>query len=197
MKTYFIHKVFISVAFLSVLFSCSKKDSTITPVITDSCASKTIVLTATPTSATPCTVNGSINAKATGSTNFLYKLNSAGTYQTAAIFSNIAAGNYIVFAKDGAGCEKSVSVTVPEAGTAGALFTDVKNLVAAKCQSCHNSTVANGGINFDLQCSIITSKARIKVRAVDEGTMPKSGPLPQSDKDKITNWINAGGNYAN
>lgn len=167
------------------------------PVSTDACAGKNIVVTATPTSATPCTGNGSINALATGSTNFSYKLNSTGTYQAAASFSNVASGSYILFVKDGGGCEKTVSVTVQESGTAGALFTDVKNLVAAKCQSCHNAALANGGINFDLECTIITSKVRIKVRAVDEGTMPKSGPLQQSDKDKITNWINAGGNYTN
>ena len=83
------------------------------------------------------------------------------------------------------------------AGTAGALFTDVKNLVAAKCQSCHNASNANGGINFDIECNIISNKARIKVRAVDQGTMPQTGPLQQSDKDRISNWINAGGTYTN
>ena len=188
--------VFVCMIFLSALFSCSKKESVvIPPPSTDSCAGKNIVLTAAPTSATPCSDNGIINVVATGSTNFSYKVNSTGTYQSAAVFNNVVAGTYIVFAKDGSGCEKSVSVTVQSAGTAGALFTDVKNLIAAKCHSCHNASNANGGINFDIDCNIITNKARIKVRAVDQGTMPPTGTLPQSDKDKITNWINAGGTY--
>ena len=190
--------VFVGIIFLSALFSCSKKESVvIPPPSTDSCAGKNIVLTATPTSATPCSDNGIINVAATGSASFSYKVNSTGTYQSAALFSNVKAGTYTVFAKDGSGCEKSVSVTVQSAGTAGALFTDVKNLVAAKCQSCHNASNANGGINFDIECNIISNKARIKVRAVDQGTMPQTGPLQQSDKDRISNWINAGGTYTN
>ena len=101
-----------------------------------------------------------------------------------------------------AGCIKNdTRVTEPVvstcSGTAGPLFTAVKTLVATKCVSCHNNNIANGGMNFSIECNIVSSKARIKIRAVDQGTMPATGTLPASDKTIITNWINAGGNYTN
>jgi uncharacterized membrane protein len=49
-------------------------------------------------------------------------------------------------------------------------------------------------MNFETDCSIVNNQARIKVRAVDEGTMPTGGPsLTVSEKAVITNWITAGG----
>ena len=176
---------------------CSKSSPSPTPPPTDLCAGKTIDITATPKATEPCSADGTIDVSATGSTGFLYKLNSAGIYQASGKFTNVAAGTYTVFAKDGGGCEKSVSVTITASGTAGALFTSMKTLVAARCQECHNNSVANGGMNFQVECNIIINKARIKIRAVDQGTMPTTGPLPQSEKDIITKWINAGGGYSN
>jgi uncharacterized membrane protein len=78
-------------------------------------------------------------------------------------------------------------------GTPGPLFTAVKSLMQANCQSCHNSSNANGGKDWTVNCNIVSNKDRIKARAVDDGSMPPTGPLPQSEKDKITAWINAGG----
>ena len=83
------------------------------------------------------------------------------------------------------------------AGTAGPLYTAVKALVQQRCIGCHNATVSNGGMNFATDCNIITAQARIKVRAVDQNSMPPNGPLAQTDKDKITAWINAGGAIRN
>jgi uncharacterized membrane protein len=78
-------------------------------------------------------------------------------------------------------------------GTPGPLFTAVKNMMQANCQSCHNNSIANGGMNWTVDCNIVANKDRIKIRAVEQGTMPPTGALPQSEKDKITAWINAGG----
>jgi len=78
-------------------------------------------------------------------------------------------------------------------GTPGPLFTAVKNLMQANCQSCHNNSIANGGMNWTVDCNIVANKDRIKVRAVEQGTMPPTGALPQSEKGKITAWISAGG----
>lgn len=78
-------------------------------------------------------------------------------------------------------------------GTPGPLFTAVKNLMQVNCQSCHNNSIANGGMNWTVDCNIVANKDRIKIRAVEQGTMPPTGALPQSEKDKITAWINAGG----
>jgi hypothetical protein len=195
--------IFIFLFTASYFVSCSKKQ-TVEPVAPvpvvppgnpDACLGKTIVVTATATNAVPCGAGGSVSVAATGSTGFTYKLTSTGTYQAGGTFANVAAGSYTVFAKDADGCEKTAAVAVGAAGAAGPLFTNVKNLMTAKCQSCHNNTVQNGGMNWQVDCNIVTNQVRIKVRAVDEGTMPTTGPLTIAEKTIITNWINAGGRY--
>lgn len=178
--------------------SCSKSSTApVTPPPADVCAGKNIVITATPTASSSCSNDGKIDISVTGSTAFMYKLNSSGVYQAGHDFSNLAAATYTVFVKDGEGCEKSASVIVTTGGTPGPLFADVKTLLAGKCQSCHSNSNQSGGVNFAPECNIIDQKSRIKARAVDAGTMPPSGPLSQSQKDIITNWINGGGGYNN
>lgn len=176
------------------LFSCSKESTTPPPA--DPCAGKTIVINANTIASSACGNTGSVDVSATGSSGFTFKLNSGGTYQSSGRFNGVAAGTYTVFAKDAEGCEKTKSVTVSGAGTAGPLFTAVKNLMSGTCQPCHNNTTQNGGMNWADQCNIIQFQNRIKVRAVDEGTMPQGGPeLTPAQKDVITNWINAGGRF--
>lgn len=179
----------------AIFFGCSKKDSNPTPPSTDPCAGKTITITETIDASSACAENGKISVTASGSTGFTYKLNSSGTYQSSGVFENLKEGTYTIFVKDGGGCEKSKDVTVTSGGAAGPLFTAVKTLMTAKCQSCHNGTNTQGGKNWTVDCNIVANKTRIKVRAVDEGTMPPTGPLTAGEKDIITNWINAGGNY--
>ena len=184
-------KVYAAFILSACIVSCSKKDSN----PTDPCAGKTITITPTVVDATACSAGGSITIAAAGSTGFNYKLNSGGVYQSSNVFNNVSAGTYTVFVKDGAGCEKSTAVTVNSAGTAGTLFAAVKNLISSKCQSCHNNTIQNGGMNWAVDCNIVTHKSNIKNRAVDLGTMPPTGPLSQAEKDVITNWITAGGKF--
>jgi len=180
------------------LFSCSKESNPAPPASTDPCAGKTIVITATPAASAPCstTGTGTITVSATGSTGFTYKLNSTGAYQSSGVFNNVSPGSYTVFAKDAGGCEKSAAVTVASSGAAGPLFTAVKNLMAVTCQPCHNNTVQNGSMNWAVDCNIVQFQARIKVRAVDEGSMPQGGPqLTNTQKNIITSWINGGGKF--
>lgn len=175
-----------------LLTSCSK-ESTQGPG-TDPCAGKTIVVTATAGSASNCgSTNGSIVVSASGSTGFTYKVGS-GSYQASGTFANIGAGTQTVFAKDADGCEESEVVTIQPA-VAGPLFTAVKTLLASSCVSCHNSTLQNGGRNWSADCNIVEGKDRIKIRAVDEGTMPQGGSLTAAQKTTISNWINAGGKF--
>ena len=174
------------------LNSCSKS-SPDPAAPADPCAGKTISITATPTISTGCSNNGSVQVSASGSTGFTYKLGTSGIYQPSGSFTNVVAGSYTVFAKDGAGCQKTTTVTVG-GGSSGPLFNHVKSLISAKCQSCHNNSIQNGGMNFAVDCNIVTNQGRIKVRAVDEGTMPIGAPpLTTSERAIITDWINAGG----
>src|SRR5688572_22242701 len=164
----------------------------------DACQGKTIVITTATTNSTNCANTGGITVTATGSTNFTYKLNATGTYQASNTFANVGAGAHTVFVKDGGGCEKSASVTVTASGgQTGPLFTAVRSLMTGTCQPCHNSGIANGGMNWESDCNLVANKARIKVRAVDESSMPPTGPLSAADKKKITDWIAAGGELSN
>lgn len=178
-----------------ILYACSKKDSA--PTTNDPCAGKTITITTTPDDARTCDDNGKITVSATGSTGFTYKLNSNGTYQSSASFENLKAGDYTVFVKDAAGCEKSQAVKVSSSGNAGPQFTAVKDLITSKCISCHNATVSNGGKNWTVDCNIVDGKNDIKSRAVDLGTMPPTGPLSSAEKDIISSWITGGGTFTN
>lgn len=164
---------------------------------TPSCTGVNITVTANTTAVGACIAspNGGITASATGSTSFTYSINGT-TFQSSGTFSNLAAGSYTVTAKDGNGCTGSTTVNVA-AAVAGPLFSAVKTLIQNNCQSCHNNSIANGGMNWQVECNIVANKDRIKARAVDNNpsSMPPTGPLPQAEKDKITAWINAGGRY--
>lgn len=159
-------------------------------------SNNTIVVGTTAVAASKCSNNGSVTVNATGSTGFTYKLGAGGTYQASNIFSALAAGNYTMFAKDGFGCESSSVATVSTNNTAGPLFTNVKNLLAARCVSCHSGPSPAGGHNWTQDCEIVNFSDRINQRAVVIGDMPLGGPtLTPSEKAIITNWINAGAKF--
>ena len=83
----------------------------------------------------------------------------------------------------------------PMGSTPGPKFLKVKSVISSSCalSGCHISPSNTGGINFDSNDNIVSHGTRIKARAVDEGTMPPTGPLSASDKGIITDWISAGG----
>lgn len=164
-----------------------------------SCAGVTISVTGATTASTPCeSANGKITVTASGGTGlFTYSLN-GGTFQPSNIFTSLAAGNYVITARDANGCTGNGNATVADL-PAGPLFSAVKSLVQTNCVSCHNNTVANGGMNWTIDCNLVTFKDRIKARAVDgnPSPMPEGGLLPASERQKITDWINAGGKFTN
>jgi uncharacterized membrane protein len=126
-----------------------------------------------------------------------YKLNS-GTFQSSFYFTNLAPGNYIVTIKNQKGCTDTAQITILNYGPK---FAAVKQLVLGYCGPCHLNGTVNGGMNFDTDASIVANKLRIKARAVDgiPTFMPETpnSPLSTVDKQKITDWINAGGTTMN
>jgi uncharacterized membrane protein len=52
-------------------------------------------------------------------------------------------------------------------------------------------------MNWTVDCNIVANKDRIKARAVDASpsAMPPTGLMPASERQKITDWINAGGKF--
>ena len=86
-------------------------------------------------------------------------------------------------------------------GTAGPLFTSVRQVIQTNCVSCHNATTTNGGMNWTVDCNIVANSRRIKARAVDAHGTPTQMPPPPNaglgaaDRQKITDWIAVGGRY--
>jgi large repetitive protein len=140
---------------------------------------------------------GQITVTASGSTGFMYK-EGTNAYQSSNIFPALIAGSYIIGVRDANGCENTRSVTVSNLPQ-GPLFTNVKAILATNCAfaGCHAGANPQSGINFTIDCEIVSRKDRINARAVVAGTMPPSGAISAADKQKITDWINAGGKYSN
>lgn len=162
------------------------------------CSGVTVQVTNAITGVTPCQLpaNGSITATPSGGTSpYTFSLNTGG-YQPSNIFNGLVAGSYVVNAKDVNGCIGSGNAVINSL-PAGPLFNAVKALLQAECVSCHNAALQNGGMDWTVDCNIVTFKDRIKIRAVDgtPSSMPPTGLLPLSERQKITNWITAGGRY--
>lgn len=173
----------------------------VTLTAADPCTGISITLNSVITANTPCLTpaTGKITITASGSSGFTYNLN-GGAYQASNIFSALTAGNYTISAKDANGCSKSATVTV---GTVpmGPLFTEVKNIITTRCggSGCHLNGGSAAGYNFDNDCSIVSQWSKINSSSVTGNNMPKS-PQPKlttAEKQKITNWINAGHAYTN
>lgn len=163
------------------------------------CAGITINVNNNVVNNTPCATSntGSITAAASGGTSpYTYSINS-GPFQSGSAFLNLGVGSYTITAKDANGCTGNSVTTNVSNLPAGPLFTAVKTVLQNNCNSCHNGTVANGGMNWTVDCNIVTNKERIKARAVDASpsAMPPTGLMPASERQKITDWINAGGKF--
>jgi large repetitive protein len=170
-----------------------------TVVVVNATPCPTITFNNTILGSDKCTNNtGRVTINAAGSTGFTYSFN-GGAYQATNIFNNLGTGIFSVGAKDANGCIITATANVPVAA-AGPTFTVVKNLLAANCIMCHGGPNPQNGINFTDDCTIVSKSARIKARAVDNlpSVMPFGGPpLSSTDKQKITDWINAGGQHSN
>ena len=82
------------------------------------------------------------------------------------------------------------------------LFLAVKAVLATNCAipGCHSLPSPQNGLDFADDCTIVSQGLRIKARAVDAipSQMPPSGPpLSTADKQKIIDWLNAGGKHNN
>ena len=163
------------------------------------CAGVTVTVTATSTEADAGQSNGSLTATATGGSGFTFQLGS-GAFQSSGTFSNLAKGVYTITAKNANGCTGSGNFQVNEkivcTGTPGTKFNEVKALVQTKCAiaTCHTGPTPAGTLNLSVDCNIVINKDKINSRAVVIGDMPQSGgPLSNVEKQKITDWLTAGG----
>jgi uncharacterized membrane protein len=136
--------------------------------------------------------NGSITINFPVGDTISYQLNT-GAFQASNIFTNLAPGNYVLTVKNSKGCTDTAQITILNYGPKYAL---VKQIIVGYCGPCHRNGGTSGGKNFDTDASIVASWDRIKARAVDNlpSQMPQlpNAPLTVPDKQKITDWVNAG-----
>jgi hypothetical protein len=163
------------------------------------CAGVTISVSTAVTGTIPCEANnGTITVTPSGGTAaYTFSLN-GGAFQVSNIFSGLGANTYTITAKDANGCTGTGSATITNLA-AGPLFSAARTVLQNNCTPCHNNTLAEGGMNWTIDCNIVQNKDRIRVRAVDgvPSPMPPTGLLPAAERQKITDWINAGGKFTN
>lgn len=168
------------------------------------CSGITITGTTTTTTANPCVTpsNGSITVTASGGTGpYTYNIN-GGAFQSSNQFTGLSAGAFTIIIKDVNGCTGTLSVTV-SATAPGALFNDVKQVLASHCalSGCHVGPNPQNGLDWTNNCMIVNNALRIKARAVDGNPSimppPPNPPLSAADKQKIVAWVNAGGQLNN
>ena len=173
--------------------SCNKKDTQ----TVDPCAGYNININYTKTESVGTSNNGTLTIQAPRGDTITYKLDN-GSYQTSWYFTNMAPGNYVVTIKNQKGCTDTAQITILNYGPK---YAAVKQLItggggSGYCGPCHLNGGMDGGKNFDTDASIISSWDRIKARAVDNIPTPMppapNVPLTAVDKQKITDWVNAG-----
>ncbi len=169
---------------------CSKSDtSPTTPPATNPCTGVTISPLVNKTPTITGQSLGTITITSPIGSGYLYGI--GGAFQASTNFFNLAAGAYTVTAKNAANCSGTSAVTI---NGYGPKFFDVRTIVNGYCGPCHLNGSTSGSKNFDLDSDVVGSWDRIKIRTVD-GTptfMPQGGQLTAIDKQKITDWVNAG-----
>jgi uncharacterized membrane protein len=89
------------------------------------------------------------------------------------------------------GCSDTLHVSIPAYGPK---YAAVRQLMMGYCGPCHLNGGSSGGKNLDTDSSIVASWDRIRLRCVNglPTFMPQNGQLTTLDKQKITDWVNAG-----
>ncbi|MEO7527946.1 MAG: hypothetical protein ABIT35_06905 [Chitinophagaceae bacterium] len=174
-------------SYLLFITACSKKDATPEP-----CLGVSYVIDYFKTESIGGANNGSIAVNYPIGDTITYKLNN-GTYQVSRNFTNLAPGSYTLMVKNQKECTDTTQITIHNYGPKYAL---VKQIIVGYCGPCHYNGGMEGGKNFDSDASVVANWDRIKARAVDNipSQMPlaPNAPLTAVDKQKITNWVNAG-----
>jgi hypothetical protein len=186
-------KIVVFVLLPVVYLSCNKKDAPPNP-----CTGVNYDVQYIKTPAVGTANNGSIIISFPVGDTISYQLNN-NSFQNAPTFFNLSPGNYVITVKNSKGCTDTAQITIPNYGPKYAL---VKQLISGSgagggyCGPCHLNGGQSGGKNFDTDAAIISSWDRIKVRAVDNSPSPMpeapNAPLTAVDKQKITDWVNAG-----
>jgi hypothetical protein len=165
--------------------------STVTVALVDPCNGVTVSVVTTKVDAITGQANGSITVTSPVGSGITYSIN-GGSFQASTNFNNLGAGSYTITAKTAAGCVGTGTATTITGY--GPKYYAVKTIILGYCGPCHLNGGTTGGVNWDTDASIVAKWDRIKARAVDNipSAMPQGGVLTMVDKQKITDWVNAG-----
>jgi hypothetical protein len=147
------------------------------------------------TTSHPCIAGGTITVSAPTGAAFQYRIDNS-ALQSSPVFGNLLPGKYRITVFENNKCTSSAEGEVGVIPS-GPLFASVKSLFAVNCTPCHTGNNPQAGLDLTQNCSIVSNWDKIRIRAVDgnPSPMPQSGLLPLSERNKITNWINAGHRY--
>ena len=134
--------------------------------------------------------NGELTVSATGgNTPYMYSIDGT-NFQSSGTFSNLAADDYTIVAKDANDCTDTELATVEEVPEVF-YANQIRPIIDTNCQvsNCHGS---NGNIpTFATYEDVMAKADRIKART-GAGTMPPNGPLSSSDVQLIADWVDQG-----
>lgn len=65
-------------------------------------------------------------------------------------------------------------------------------IIGSHCTSCHSAAGSGTSPFLNTYSAAFAKRVRIEARAIIQGTMPVSGPLPQTTKDTLQMWIDQG-----
>lgn len=190
-KSKLFSSVFLMALLVGVIFvSCKKNDpEPIVVVPINPCDTTRINVVANSTNTIQGESRGTITVASPIGQNFTYSIDGT-NFQPSVNFFNLPTGNFTVTAKSGLGCKGTISKTITSYGPK---FFAVRQIISNNCGPCHLNGTRSGGANFDTDDAIVTGWSRIKARCVDGPSfMPQNSQLPTLDKQKITDWVNAG-----
>lgn len=149
------------------------------------------------TASHPCSGSGTIQIMGPVGANFQYKMDNL-PFQNQPTFLNVKVGKHVLVVKDENGCkinQEVIIATIPKGNT----FSQVSQILANRCSSCHSGNNPQAGINFTETCDILNHWDRIQARAVNgsPSPMPQAGLIPIAERNKIIEWIANGYQYEN
>jgi hypothetical protein len=111
-------------------------------------------------------------------------------FQTDAIFTGLAGGDYTVVVKDTASCTNTVNVSIGTNSNVS-LSSDIEPIVQSNCAipNCHVS--GGRSPNLSRKTSILDNASSIRSEVIS-GSMPRGRTLSQSQIDLIRCWVDNG-----
>jgi len=133
--------------------------------------------------------NGSITVNASGGVEPYEFRRGTGPFLAENAFLNLAYGDYIIEAKDAAGCSIVIKTEVP-----GMRYATVKSIIELNCakSGCHNGDIGAHN-NYTLFDNVKENSTSIRARTTDL-TMPPNYPLSEEQIKLIACWVDEGAN---